>query len=520
MGGATPPKQRQFAFLRGWGFSLLAGALWGGGFLEPQRWWMSGLAPVALSWLLREPRCAFLRGWLHGAVAWIVSLSWIASTVSTFGLLPGWVGGAALGLLSLYLGLFHAVFLLLGSRLWRLGGWRLHLGIPALWVSLEVLRGWLLTGFPWNPASHLWMELPGFLPAAASLGTWGLSFVVVGAGVGFVRAMETRNLETAAGTLLSYVLLLSSGARFGAPEVLERSSSFEVAIVQPNSPARPFFDPWAGAEDFRRLREMSQAACTPGTLLVWPESAAWPLSWQVDRELREVVRSLNEAGCALLFNSPFVIAERTYNSVLLLSPDASQPQRYDKRHLVPFGEYVPLARWFPLLPRIARAAGDFSAADEVRLLKWVGESLGIAICYEVVFPGEVAGLVAAGATLLLTVTNDSWYGDTAAPWQHLRAARFRAAEHRRWLLRAAITGISARIDPLGQVRDSLGVGAVGTLVGRVEGVRTVTLFSRAPWGIPVLSFLLAFAGWLFPGSGGSFSASVPLGGVSERFRTE
>ncbi len=481
-----------------WLLAIAAGGLWGAGFLEPQRPLATLLAPVAVAFLLPETTRPFLRGWLCGVVAWTVSLSWIAPTVVTFGLLPGWVGGLALALLAGYLALFHGAFVAVGSRLWQQGGWRLHLGVPATWVLLELARGWLLTGFPWNPASHLWMELPGFLHAAALLGSWGLSFVVIGVGVGVARGISTRTPIVATATLLAYAALLAAGARFGAAEELERSAQLEVRILQPNSPARPVFDPRVVEADYRRLQQMSQEACWPRTLLIWPESAAWPFSWQEDRFLREQIFHLNQQGCAVLFNTPYTVGERTFNSTLLVTPEAGtdEPERYDKRHLVPFGEYVPLARWIPLLPRIARAAGDFAAAEAPRLLSWRGEALGVAICYEVVFPFEVAALVRQGATVLVTVTNDSWYGMTAAPWQHLRAARFRAAELRRWMLRSAITGISARIDPFGEIRDSLGVGALGTIAATVEGIRTTTVFSAVPWLVPVLSLLCVSGAWI------------------------
>ena len=127
------------------------------------------------------------------------------------------------------------------------------------------------------------------------------------------------------------------------------------------------------------------------------------------------------------------------------------------------------------------------------VLPWGDEKLGMSICYEVVFPAEVADLVRAGATVLVTITNDAWYGDTSAPWQHFRAARFRAAESRRPLLRAAITGVSAWVDPDGSVREELGVNQEGIIRARVLGQRGLTPFSRCPWLVPFLCTILAGA---------------------------
>ncbi len=164
---------------------------------------------------------------------------------------------------------------------------------------------------------------------------------------------------------------------------------------------------------------------------------------------------------------------------------------YDKRHLVPFGEYVPLADVFVFLQRIARSAGDYVAGDRPALLPWDRERLGPAICFEVVFPAEVAELVRAGATLLVTITNDAWYGDTSAPWQHFRAVRFRAAESRRTFLRAALTGVSAVVGPDGSVRQLLGVGEEGMLRDRVAGRSDLTPHARHPFLVPILCVAVA-----------------------------
>ncbi|MEM8934354.1 MAG: apolipoprotein N-acyltransferase, partial [Acidobacteriota bacterium] len=176
------------------------------------------------------------------------------------------------------------------------------------------------------------------------------------------------------------------------------------------------------------------------------------------------------------------------------------------RRLVPWGEYVPGKDLLPFVGKLARHAGDFSPGDDVALIDLApiglasrdqgtgGERLGLAVCYEVIFPLPVAEQVRAGATILMSITNDSWYGDSSAPWQHLRAARWRAAENQRPMVRAALTGVSAIIDRRGQVVEALGVDARGSLAFRVVGSSDLTPFSRAPWA-PVLiaGLLVGFA---------------------------
>jgi apolipoprotein N-acyltransferase len=450
-----------------------------------------GLALVALVplFLLLGCRRAGRLGWLHGAVTWLVAVPWIVPTVTTFGHLPGWLGGLALLALAAFLGLYDFAFAALGARLWRRGDALSLAALPGLWVALEFARGKLLTGFPWNLAAHAWIDLPGALPLAAWTGAFGVSALVLVPPLGLARAIATRRLRPAALGLGVPLLLLPIAARFARPPE-SPGPLREIAIVQPDTPTRPVFDPQASEADYQRLLALTDEVCEPGRLVLWPESAAWPRDWPGDPRLAADLERRRGRGCALLFNTPTQVGSRWRNSVVLLAPEAP-PERADKRHLVPFGEYVPLRSLLPGAATIARVVGDFEPADDFDLLAWNGERLGPAVCYEVVFPGEVAARVRRGATLLVTVTNDAWYGDSAAPRQHLRAARFRAAENRRWLARAAITGISALVRPDGSLAGALGVGEQGTIVSGVVGRSDLAPYTRAPWLVPALAALLA-----------------------------
>jgi apolipoprotein N-acyltransferase len=495
-----------------WRGALLAvtgGAAWGAchGIGTKPLLALVALAPFAV--LLGHRRAGWL-GWLHGAVAWGVAIPWIVPTLTDFGLISGWLAGIGLLLLAAFLGLYDAAFAVLGARLWRRGDALSLAALPALWVALEVARGRLFSGFPWNLAAYAWVDLPGALPLSSWTGAWGVSYLVVLANVLVAAGVARRRWQPALLGLLLPLTLLPIAARFAT--LPDPPGGARLArVVQPDIPNRPFFDAAATAADYARLLATSHAACEPGVLLLWPESAAWPRNWQDDVQLRLDLQTLvRERGCALLFNTAFDDGGRTYNSVMLVESAASGPpapeawaagaragtegltlQRADKRHLVPFGEYVPLRRWLPFVGKIARMVGDFSPAAGISLLDWRGERLGAAVCYEVVFPGETAALVAAGATALVTVTNDGWYGDSAAPRQHLRAARFRAAENRRWLLRAAVTGISAVVRPDGSLEAFAEVGEERVLTARFIGRADRSPFSRVPWLVPALLVALA-----------------------------
>lgn len=426
-----------------------------------------------------------------------MAIPWIAPTLSTYGQMPGWLAVVLLVLLASYLALFHALFAVLAGRVWRRGAWTSLLGLPALWVSLEGLRAVLLSGFPWNPAAHAWIAVPGALPLAAWIGAWGVSFLVVLANASVAILVRERRLLPAAIGLALPIVALFAGWRGGAASAAAGASGegLPVRILQPN--IQNLVEPDAAAvwANYRKVVAMARAACDqPGALLVWPESAAWPFTLERDAELRADVDALVARGCPVLLNSPRFDGDRVFNAAYLAGgAGMGSVASADKRHLVPFGEYVPLRRVLPFAGTVARNAGDFSAAEETRLLSWGKERLGLAICFEVIFAGETADLVERGATILATLTNDAWYGDTAAPWQHLRAAQFRAAENRRPLLRAAITGVSAWIEPDGSIRSSLGPGEMGVLSGTVRGRGDRTPYSRAPWAPVVGSLAIAVA---------------------------
>jgi apolipoprotein N-acyltransferase len=361
-----------------------------------------------------------------------------------------------------------------------------------------------LSGFPWNLAGYAWEEVPGALPLTAWVGAYGVSYLVLFANAGLALAVRggvdgRRRFAPAAVGLLAPLLLLPMGGRWasggaaGADDgAAPAAAGAPIAVVQPNIPNLAAPDWPRIAADYRRLIRMSSAACAaPGTLVVWPESAGWPYDFFHDEGFRRDLATLAAAGCPILFNTVAPApgeGDAAYNSAILLGPDGSLA-RYDKRHLVPFGEYVPFGGLFAFLDKLARRAGALTAADELRLLPWGEERLGVAICFEVVFPAEVAAAVRGGATVLVTVTNDAWYGDSSAPRQHFRAARFRAAESRRPLVRAAITGISALVAPDGGVRARLEVGGEGILGGRVAGRRDLSPYTRAPWLVPLVCSL-------------------------------
>lgn len=422
---------------------------------------------------------------------------WIAPTIQTFGGLSPWLAWPLLILLCAVLGAEGAAFAWLGARSWRRGPLASLVVLPSIWVPLELARGFFANGFPWNLAAYAWIDVPGALALSSWIGAWGVSWCVVAANVAVALAVVRRRWKTSAAVLVSLATLLVVAGRFASLD-MPLAGGRAVSVLQPGSEIT--YDPQEMWDHYLDLIEMSEVECELGPrLLVWPESAAFPFSWENSPKLRQDVESLALRGCPVLFGSSMPAIDvppedsGVRNASLMVGPDGIEGI-YAKRNLVPFGEYVPFEQVLPFVGKLAREAGRYVAGDDPALLPWAGEKLGVAICYEVVFPGAVAEQVRDGATLLVTITNDAWYGDSSAPWQHLRAARFRAAENRRPLLRAALTGVSALVDAGGRETAQLGVGEKGALRARLRGARELSLYSRAPWLSLFVSGLIAVLG--------------------------
>ena len=525
--------------------------------------WVVWLGWVPVAWLALHAPSARHRwstvavAWWSGWVFWLCTIPWIAHTISVHGGLPGWLGVLLLALLAAYMALYQAAFVALAGRLRPIGatitGALLRASVlAALWSSLEWLRERLFSGFPWTPLGEALVPTPGALDLAPWIGGRGLSLLVMfwsvvcahllsaesqarrapgAASVSDGRArrgaVKLWGATALALTLMLVVAGLVADGRSSRWTVedpsqrpedlaeLSKTTARAVRVVQPNVPI--LRDGAEFVRNYRRLLDLSQCP-GPGSLVVWPESAAFPYLWERHPSFREDIRSIVSAGCALLFNSAVEVeTERgpgTSNAALLAQWVSDSPsggegrveiQSYDKMHLVPYGEYVPLKDVLPFVQQLARSVGEFTPGRELRLPEWRDVDLGVSICFEIVFPYEVAARARSGADLLTVLTNDAWFGRSAAPAQHLVSARMRAAESRRPLVFAATTGVSAVVDDRGRVLDSIPLeesGVLGMLLrGRSDVVgidRTydLTPYSRAPWAVDLLAAALVGFGFL------------------------
>jgi apolipoprotein N-acyltransferase len=413
----------------------------------------------------------------------------------------------ALLLLSGILAGYTAAFagLLVAGRRWL----RLPQGVEpllaaGLWVGLEFLRTYLFSGFPWALFGYSQYRQPTVRLLAAAVGVYGVSgllLVVNGAlacvlGVCLGRGDRAHPWRGALVPVsLGVVLVL---ATVGYARVLWRDPTggapLRVALLQGNIDQSLKWDRRYQTETLDIYERLTRrAAAERPALIVWPETAV-PFFLRREPELSaRVDRLVAETGIPLLTGSPDVGDDgRLYNSAFLLLGDRRIHGRYDKRHLVPFGEYVPLHQLFFFLDKLVVGIGDFGRGRTATVFSSDGARFGVMICYEVIFPGEVREFVRNGAEFLVNITNDAWFGRSGAPYQHLAMAAMRAVENGTYLVRAANTGISAVIAPSGAILAQTDIFTEGALVGTIHPRQRETPYTR--YGDVVAWISAAFLG--------------------------
>ncbi len=478
---------------------------------------LGGLAFVALvPWLARladlRPRPAALSGLVAGLAFFLGSLWWIAGTMLRYGDVPGAlavpVAVAILVLLAGYLSLFTAGFAAGLAWLRPATGPAFVLAAATMWVALEYVRAYLLSGFPWNLLGYSQYRNAALLPVVTVTGVYGLSFLVVAANAALAWALhhwgrwrEAGRAAAAAGGLGTLALLPGLAAD-GTPA---DRASIPVALVQGNIAQELKWDPARQLETLVTYQRLSLGAALEyrPALIVWPETAV-PFSLEDPRRREPVLAVARATQTPLLVGAPHTdrAANRVHNSAFLVDATGAVADRYDKVHLVPFGEYVPLRRllffadWF-----VSGGIGEFTPGDAVRVFASSAGRFGVTICYEAIFPELVRQAFAGGAEFLVNVTNDAWFGRTPAPYQHLAMAAVRAVENQAYVVRAANTGISAIIAPDGRIVRTSGLFTREVVAASIGPRRRTTfytrygdVFARAILGAAVLGLLGARLG--------------------------
>ncbi len=432
---------------------------------------------VGLTWMIDAAgsgRRAFWAGWWFGVAHFASGLYWISHAMLVDAARFGWMIPFALGGLGAWLGVFTGAAALIA---WRLARLRIAtpLGLAAAWLLTEWLRGHLLTGFPWNLVGTAWLDLSWIAGTAAWIGLYGLTALTVAVAASVARL-------GALGTAIAIGVFTGLSTISHQPATPPRAEATgpRLRIVQPDI-AQSL--KWVPEERQRSLALTAALSRGPGletiAHVIWPETATlFPLA--SSREFMAELARLVPAGGYLLTGSTRIEREpvfQAWNSLHALDSSGEIRATFDKFHLVPFGEYVPLRGILPV-ERIAPGPVDFSAGTGPRTIRLPGlPAFSTLICYEIIFPAAVVDR-ADRPDWILNVTNDAWFGNSAGPYQHLAAARFRAIEEGLPVVRAANGGISAVIDGHGQVRAMLALSTRGVLDASLPPALPPTWYGR------------------------------------------
>lgn len=450
---------------------------------------LAWMAFVPLFHALQEKRISqgLLTGFIAGFSAYIGIFYWIASVVVNYGYLPVAVGIAVMLLLSAYLALYVALFAA-GVVYFNRKDIPLVFSAPLLWTCLEYAKSHLLTGFPWENLGYSQYFFRPLIQIADVTGVFGLTFAIVfvnAAIFDILRIRQSSRITRRRIVTQGMVACLLMAALFGygmlrtgqIEKSIEKGGALQVSLIQGNIDQSIKWHPAFQRETLGIYTSLSERfAPDGGGLIVWPETAA-PFFFQDhnDMHLDVVSLALRKADW-LLIGSPSYVKENGHttllNSAFLLSPDGRTIGQYDKVHLVPYGEYVPLRRFFPFISKMVAGIGDFRSGAGYEPLRMDSvrdsQKLGIMICYEGILPEAGRAYRQRGAGLLVNITNDAWFGNTSAPYQHLSMTVFRSVENRLYLIRAANTGISAIVDPTGRIVKRGGLFEQGAVRGTIR----------------------------------------------------
>jgi apolipoprotein N-acyltransferase len=410
------------------------------------------LAPVALTPLLiaaaREPKAwkRFLQGWVAGIVFWFGTCYWIQFVLEVHADMGRWGGWGTFLLFCVLKAIHLGLFTLFAGYL--MTRWYAIPAVAALWVGLERTHGTF--GFAWQTLGNAGIDMPLPLRLAPYVGVYGLSFVfaMLATAVALLILGRRRKRE--------YAWLLALGIVFLLPPIPRRAPGTDTAVVlQPNIDEEADWNTDSlGALEQHDSVESIQYALEPGKppahIVIWPEAPA-PFYYYTDPGFQQSATNLARITHAwFLFGTvAFNRNGSPLNSAVLLAPNGQLVDRYDKMYLVPFGEFVPPL--FSFVNRVSKQTGDFAPGTRVVVSPFGKHRLGTFICYESAFPHLVRQFARNGADILVNISNDGYFGHSAAREQHLGLVRMRAVENRRWIVRATNDGITAVVDPGGRI---------------------------------------------------------------------
>jgi apolipoprotein N-acyltransferase len=441
------------------------------------------VAPVIVTALSRGPRAALGWGWLFGGVFFLVLLRWLGFTFRVYSTIPVPLTWVPIVALAAYCGLYAGAFAAAVSWIGRRRSPALALvAAPFLWVAGEWVRGRLMGGFPWGALGYSqYLRLP-VIQVAELGGVHAVTFVVVAVNAALAGCLVLSWRRAVAGVALAGSLL-GATLVFGHSRLAEapRPAAVRVAVIQPAIEQPLKFDPSHAATTIGIATSLTRQAGTERPdLIVWPETAL-PTALRRDPRVRGALTKLSGTLRVPLLIGSIDVEEgtppRIRNSAFFLT-EKGIVGRYDKIHLVPFGEFVPLSGALGFIRGWAEFISELEPGSSTVVFQGPPAPLGVVICYEGIFPELVREFVRGGARLMVNMTNDAWFGRTDGPWQHLAMYPFRAVEHRIAVVRAANTGVSALIAPTGQISRRLTLYRRDTITEALPLRDRETLYTR------------------------------------------
>lgn len=506
---------------------LVSGVLTALAFPHWSLWPLAWVGLVPLLWALQgcQVRQAGMLGWMAGVAHFGILLYWLVGTMQVYGGLPVIMAVVVMLLLVIYLAMFWAMAAAVQALVTHKLGVPLLLSFPPVWTCAEKFRSVLLSGFPWALLGYSQWEVEPLVQVADITGIYGiglllalanssLAYMIIQLSKGRGPGWRSLGAMGFCGALVLGTWFYGQ-AKISEMDALSREApSLKVGIAQGNLEQSLKWDPAFQETTISRYEAQTRQLAQLGAQLVlWPETAM-PFFFQREGPLRDRVLQLAPGlGVELLFGSPaFGVQEGRrvfYNRAYLLGPDGRVLGSYDKMHLVPFGEYIPLQNLLPFVRQMVTAIGDFSPGKDPRPVRsFTGAKLGVSICFESIFPDIFRAEVMEGADLLANLTNDAWFGRSAAPHQHLSMLAMRAIETRRWIVRAANTGISAVIDPCGRIVSRTELFEEAYIVDTVRRIEVDSFYTRNgdlfAWGCVIWS--LGLLGAVFFSGGGRGNA--------------
>jgi apolipoprotein N-acyltransferase len=461
----------------------------------------------------RHPlRMGALLGYLCGTMWYAVNCSWVYYTVHLYGDLSQALSALIVLVCAMILGGYFALFgfLLVFLRL-RFNRGVALLAVPFLWVAIDLLA-YHFTSVPWDQLGYSQIDNPGVNWLAGWTGVYGITFVLMLGNAALAYTVlnicipDQRSLWKS-GVLGSCVVVLFVWSRDESNFQAEISKLTATAtLIQPNldvgarqynsvaninsisTEGRLTCQPYLRGMPETGLALQPDEPCVQGktTLIVWPEAPS-PL-YDIDPRFRQTASKLTIDTHATAVigvmgvdvgqpNPEGRSSYQIYNSATVTAPDGTFVGRYDKMHLVPYGEYVPYRDVFSFINKLTQNVGDLSRGTMHKVFDTDGHRYGVFICYESIFADEVRDFAAMGAEVFVNISDDGWYGDTAAPWQHLNMARMRAIESHRWIIRDTNNGVTAIIDPYGRITASIPRHQAGVLTARFGYERGTTFYT-------------------------------------------